>query len=437
MPIEDALKIAGEIAEALAYAHGKAMIHCDLKPANVMVARSGHVKLMDFGLTRRVRRASDIEDGTEELTISGVTVAGTPAYMPPEQACGNNLDARADVFAFGIMLYEMLAGVHPFRKKTPQATIAAILKEEPPSLEEFVTSVPQPVVRILQRTLAKDPDGRYPSARELWADIAQLQKTTFVNDDTDTDVIEPVKVAGEWAPPAIVILPFVDLSPDHNQEYLCDGLAEELIAALGQLNGLKVVSRTAASRYRNADIAEIRRALKVTFMVEGSVQKSGERLRIVVKLVDLNNGYPVWSEKYDRKMDDIFDIQDEISASVVDKLRQTFTVTGQARGAHATPQNVRAYEFYLKGRYLWNRRTVENLKLSIDQFQKALEQDAAYPLAYAGLADAYVTLGLYGAVAPLEAMPLARDAADQALEIDRNLPEALTSRACVRAIFDW
>jgi serine/threonine protein kinase/Tfp pilus assembly protein PilF len=436
---QDAMKIAIEMSEALADAHGKGIVHCDLKPANVMIARSGHVKLMDFGLARLVtgRNTSGNQDETEQMTISGVNIVGTPAYMSPENARGDNLDARTDVFAFGIMLFEMLAGFHPFRRKTPQATIAAILHEEPPRIEEFVHTLSPELAQTLRRALAKDPDDRYPTARELWADLTQSNPEDF-QPNISTDRLDSANPSDGKPLPAIAILPFTDFSPDSTEEYLCFGLAEDLITTLGKLDGLKVASRTASFRYKSvdADVQEIGTALKVTSLLEGSVQKAGDRMRIVVKLVDVSTGFPVWSEKFDRKMDDVFEVQDEISHAIVEKLRVTLTLPSYAK-LHREPRNVRAYEFYLKGRFRWNKRTEENLKLSIEQFELALQEDPNYDLAYCGIADAYITLSLYGALPPIEALPLARDAADRALEISPDMPEALTARACVRAIFDW
>jgi len=430
LDIDETLRIASEISEALADAHDRSIVHCDLKPSNVMIARSGHVKLMDFGLARLVRASKDNSDVTQEITWTATSVIGTPAYMPPEQARGDNLNPRADIFTFGIVLYEMLCGIHPFRRQTPETTIAAILHEEPPQIDETIQPVPKPLVRILQRALAKDPSDRFPSARELWADLVRLRKEAL----NGLEAKEPASNQ-----PAIAILPFKDFSPEHNHEYLCHGLAEELIIALGKLEHLRVSSRTATYRYKDtdADLQEIGRQLNVTWILEGSVQRSGERLRVVVKLVDLKSGCPAWSEKYDQTIEDIFEIQDMIARSVVEKLRITFPVPDPIQLLPPVLQNVRAYEAYLKGRFFWNKRTEENLKVSIEHFQRALAEDSCHALAHAGLADAYVTLSLYGAMPPLDVMPLAKQAADRALELHNYLPEALTPRACCRAIFDW
>src|SRR5215471_5749438 len=250
LPFAEAMKIAGEVTEALADAHDKAIVHCDLKPANVMIARTGHVKLMDFGLARIVRHTKETEDPTEEITSSGITVAGTPAYMPPEQARGDNLDPRTDVFACGIILFEMVAGVHPFRRKTPQATIAAILHEDPPSLEQLVPSISPTLADIIYRCIAKEPDDRYATARELWTDLVTGRRRESPDNDTQTDIIAPFRFSDADKVPAVAILPFTDFSPEKDLEYLCHGLAEELIIALDSVDGLNVASRTASFRYK-------------------------------------------------------------------------------------------------------------------------------------------------------------------------------------------
>jgi len=428
IPYAKALAIMTEIAEALAEAHGKGMVHCDLKPSNIMIARSGHVKLMDFGLARQFR---PLRLGPDDETLAVVSLAGgTIAYMSPEQAIGEPADAPVDVFAFGIVLYEVLTGAHPFKKSTPAATFAAILREEPPKIEQYLPGAHPALGQILKRALAKQAKERYASAEELVPDLIALR---------DNGRGLSLASASNPAPPVIAILPFKDMSQHGDQEYFCDGLAEELIVVLGTLDQLKVVSRSAAFRYRAGDLSlqEIGQALGATTLLEGSVRKAGDRLRIVVNLVDIENGCPVWSQRYDRQLDDIFEIQDEISRAVAEKLKVTFAAPPAAAQFPGTTQNIRAYEFYLRGRHFWNKRSEQNLKLSIDQFQRAIDEDPQYAHAYAGLADAWVTLAVYGAIRPSDAIPLARAAADRALALDPLLPEALAARACIAAIFDW
>jgi eukaryotic-like serine/threonine-protein kinase len=419
VPLSQALNIATEICEALAEAHSKGMIHCDLKPSNIMITRSGHVKLMDFGLARSDPSAeAPGDDATRTMMPSG-QVMGTPSYMAPEQARGQRLDARTDIFAFGIVLFEMVSGTNPFRGATRADTTAAILHQAPPEI-----AAPAGLKEILRRALAKDPAERYDSAGALALDLAAFRQRG-----------DPGRGA---VPRAIAILPFQDLSPQRDQGYFCDGLAEELILALSRIEGLRVAARGAAFHYRDAKIGlkEIGRALHAAAILEGSVRKAGERVRIVVHLVDVESGYPIWSERYDRTLDDIFEIQEDISRAIAEKLRVTLA-PGSDKLVLTGPENIQAYEFYLKGRYFWNKRTEECLKLSIEQFERALGEDPDYAPAYAGIADAWVTLSLYGAVRPMEALPMARSAADRALSLKPELPQALTSRAAIRAIFDW
>jgi len=424
LQLEEALKMATEVCEALAEAHDKQIVHCDLKPANVMIMNNGHVKLMDFGLAKSAHR-NVLQDDDETPSESVLPAAGTPAYMAPEQARGEKVDSRSDVFSFGILLFEMLTRTNPFRRNTAHLTVEAILHEDPP-FEKFASTIPTSIARILYRALEKKPDERYSAAHEIWTDLIRARNN------------ESFQVRSK-ALPAIAILPFTDFSPERNQEYFCDGLAEELISALGGLGQLHVASRTAAFRFKNQDVdlREIGRALNVTSILEGSVRKSGNHIRIVVKLVDVNTGYPLWSEKYDRQLDDIFEIQDDISRAIVEKLNITFTLSDSSTRVRVGPQNLHAYEFYLKGRYFWNKRTEKGVRLSIGYFERALAEDGDYALAHAGLADAYVVLCLNGAVQPGDVMPRAKEAAERALALSPEMPEALTSRACIRGIFDW
>lgn len=430
VPFREALQIMIDLSEALAEAHAKGIVHCDLKPSNIMIARGGHVKLMDFGLARPFHR-SVLEGGdssasaTMTLTLNR-HVAGTIDYMAPEQARAEILDARVDVFALGIILFEMLAGAHPFRKNTSEATIGAILYEETPDIRKYSAGARPELIRLLRRALAKKAEDRYASAGEFAADLA------IVRDEEKAQLAPP-------AVPTVAILPFRDLSPRSDQEYFCDGLAEELIVALGRIGKLRVMARSATFRYRNPEISlqEIGQALRATMILEGSVRKSGDRLRIVLNLVDVENGWPVWCEKYDGRLDDVFEVQEEIARAVAEKLKVTFDSDGAERLTHAGTRNILAYESFLKGRYFWNKRTPDNLKLSIGQFESALADDPEYALAWAGIADSWVTLSILGAAKPIEVMPTARAAADRALELSPRLPEALMTRACIRAVFDW
>ena len=428
--LHKAVAHATEIAEALAAAHEQGIAHCDLKPANIMITSNGHVKLMDFGLAYIVRSALLASQDDTNTMFAGSNPPGTPAYMAPEQIRGDTPDLRSDVFAFGIVFSEMLMGVHPFRARTLAATVAATVHDDAPDIAQYVPQANSLLKRILRKTLAKNPADRYPSATGLLSDLVRLR---------DGGDIDNAQVTAPR--PILAVLPFRDLSAQRDQEYFCDGLAEELILAIGRIDGLRVVSRSAAFRYRDSPVAlrQVGKELGATAILEGSVRKAGNRLRIVVNLVNPEDDCSVWSERYDRALDDIFEIQDEISAAISERLSVALSLTTTGRAPRVAQTTVRAYELYLQGRYLWNKRTEEDLKQSIERFEKAVDEDPDYPLAYAAIADAWVTLALYGAVNPLDALPAAKSAADRALALEPKLSEALTSRACIRAIFerDW
>lgn len=426
VPLQRALVLATEIAEALAAAHAKGIVHCDLKPSNIMITANGHVKLMDFGLAYMVQSALVASQDDTNTMFASANLTGTPAYMAPEQIRGDTPDTRSDVFAFGIVFSEMLTGIHPFRARTLAATVAAAVHDDAPDIVHYVPEASSLLRHILRRTMAKNAADRYPSAIELAADLMRLRE----GGDLETG-------EGTVPRPVLAILPFRDLSAQRDQEYFCDGLAEELILALGRIDGIRVVSRSAAFRYRNsnAGLREIGKALGASSVLEGSVRRAGNRIRVVVNLVNPADDCSVWSERYDRALDDIFEIQDEIAAATAEKLSATL-VSGAGRPPRAGNTNIRAYELYLQGRYLWNKRTEEDLRQSVERFRQALAEDPDYPLAHAAIADAWVTLALYGAVRPLEALPAAAEAADRALALEPKLSEALTSRACIRAIFE-
>jgi len=428
MAVQEALPLVIEISEALSEAHGKRLVHCDLKPSNVMITGAGHVKLMDFGLARRIREPASAEDETMTLRTAPPGIAGTPGYMAPEQAKGEAFDGRADLFSLGIIFYEMLCGVHPFRRNTSHATVAAILYEDAPDIRKYLPDAPPLLADIVSRALERNPETRYASAAEFRSDLIRLRDATR---------LEPARSRATL--PSVAILPFQDLSAAGDQGYFCDGLAEELIVALGRIKRLRVVARSAAFHYRNSalSLSEIGNTLKAAMILEGSLRKSGERVRIVVNLVEVASASSVWTEVYDRRLDDIFEVQDEIARAITQRLRVTMNLLSSEAASTGGTQNARSYEAYLKGRYLWNRRTERNVRLSIAEFEKALIEDPEYALPWVGLADACITLALYGAASPMDMMPRAKQAVNHALGLNPELAEAFMSRGCVRAIFDW
>lgn len=432
LSLKEALRIALETAEAFEEIHNNRFVHRDLKPSNIMLAKQGHIKVMDFGLARQSLTEEDLTSSGE--TPSDLTphssVVGTVAYMSPEQVHRQEVDTQADIFSFGIVLYEMITGVHPFQQSNVYETVSSILNDHPPPLARYRDSVPELLQHTLSKMLVKEPGQRYQSVHEVRTNLSQLLEGLLGG-----------KMATLPSRPAVAVLPFDDMSSEKDQDYFCDGLAEELISALAKLEGLRVTARTSAFRFRGEklDIREIGRRLNVGTVLEGSLRKAGDRLRIGVQLINVENGYPLWSESYERKLDDVFQIQDDISRAVVEELKIALLGGEGPRLFPAPPKNVRVYELYLKGRFCWNKRTEEGFKQSVKYFEEALEQDSNYALAYAGLAASYATLSIYDLESPELVMPQAKSAAERALEIDERLTLARVSLACVRSIYerDW
>jgi TolB-like protein/Flp pilus assembly protein TadD len=357
---------------------------------------------------------------SDEDSAQSGSVIGTPEYMSPEQVKGEPTDARSDIFALGIVLYEMLTGVRPFRKSTLQATAHALVheKHEPPS--RIAPEVSEALESVLDRMLAKHPSSRFDSMGQVWSELVAVQHNIHSKAPVPSDEF------------AVAVLPFSDLGPGETQEYFCDGLVEELINALTQVEGMRVVSRTSVLRYkiRNEDVREIARLLSVNAVLEGSVRRFGDRLRIMVKLVSGDSGSLLWSERYEADVAEIFEIQDAISRAVAEKLNR------KKKTPASTTTSIQAYDQYLRGIYCWNRRTEEGVNQSIRYFENAIAFDPNYVPALGGLAHAFVTLGLYGTLAPYEVMPKAFDAADRALAL-KSGAAALTARGCLRCLYEW
>ncbi len=423
--VDKAIDIAIQIAEGLREAHEKGIVHRDIKSGNIMVTGKGQAKIMDFGLAKMTKG---------QFTNKKRTTLGTAAYMSPEQARGEEVDQRTDIWSLGVVLYEMISGQLPFRGEYEQAIIYSILNEEPQPVTDLRPGLPQGIERILDKALAKDSDKRYQQAAGILADLkASAEELKLV-------------AAGELPKPSIAVLPFTNLSADPEQQYFCDGMAEEIINSLAQVEGLRVVARTSAFsfRERQVDIREIGKELNVRTLLEGSVRKAGNRVRITAQLVSVADGYHLWSEKYDRDVgqlccpEDIFAIQDEISLAIVDRLKVKLLGEEKAKLLKRHTGNLDAYDLYLKGRYFWNRRTEADIKKSIEYFNQAIHTDPRYALAYAGLADSYITLQDYSSVPPQQLHPKAKEAAEKSLEIDGTLAEAHTSMGQVAfRYWDW
>lgn len=423
LSISKVMDIATQICRGLAKAHEMGIVHRDIKPQNVLIDKDGRARILDFGLAKLKREAM--------LTRIGTTV-GTVAYMSPEQARGEAIDDRADIWALGVVLFEMLTGELPFKGDHDQAVIYSILNNEPQPASQVRPDLPIELEQVLNRALAKDPGQRYQQIGDALADLRSIRQG-FESGSTRT------LFSRAPSSPSIAVLPLKNLSADKEQDYFCDGVAEEIISALTHVEGLRVVARTSAFSFRGKeqDIREIGRKLNVGTVLEGSVRKAGSRVRITAQLINVADGYHLWSERYDRDIgalccpEDIFAIQDEISLAIVDKLKVKLLKGEKTKLVKRHTDDLDAYNLYLRGRYFWNRRTEESLKKSIEYFNQAIEKDPGYALAYAGLADSYVTLQDYTSVSPKVTLPKAKEAAHKALQIDSMLAEAHNSLAQV------
>ena len=435
MPWQKVVKIGAAIADGLAAAHSKGIVHRDLKPDNVFITSDGRVKILDFGLAQ-VREPVEEEAETATLTPAGTlagTVMGTLGYMSPEQLRGESADARSDIFALGCVLYEMLSGQTAFLRKSTAETTAAVLIEEPSPLPASAVAVPVQIERIARRCLEKSPEARFQSASDL-AFALQQPTSTQVPAPTSSGLQE----ADSNAKPSIAVLPFGNLSGDPEQEYFCDGMAEEIINALVHVDGMRVVARTSSFAFKDKhqDIRDIGRALDVTAVLEGGVRKAGDRLRITAQLINVADGYHLWSERFDRMLEDVFTIQDEISLAIVDKLKVEL-LGGEREGIlKKYTDNLDAYNAYLKGLNQWNRLTADGYEQSLRFYQEAIRFDDGFAPAYAQLAIWHLSQAFWGTLSPVDALPMAIEMAERALAIDDTISEAQGFIGVVRAFFE-
>ena len=398
LAVQDALRITREVADALEYAHTHGIVHRDVKPANILLSGE-HALLMDFGIARPMRVETGPQNTTDSLTATGLVV-GTPAYVSPEQASADpSLDGRTDIYSLATVLYEMLAGELPFTGRTAQALIAKRLSTLPPSVRVVRPSVPDAIDLALRKALAPAPADRYRTA------------AAFAHALTLGGRGAPAP-AGIGPDLSIAVLPFVDLSGGSDNEYFSDGVSEEILNALAKLPRLRVAARTSSFAFKgkSVDLNEVGAKLRVALVLEGSVRRSGSRLRVSAQLITVDDGFHLWSGRYDRDDTDIFAVQDDIAGAIA-RVLEVKLFGDEVPPSAAVTHDLHAYELYLKGRYLWNQRGIGLVK-SVPFFQRALERDPAFALAHAGLADACNLIAFYGLAPPREISDRARVAGE-------------------------
>ena len=419
LSVDDTVRIAIEVGAGLDYAHRNGFVHRDVKPENILFA-DGHALLADFGIAHACGGPN-----TEPLTKGGIAL-GTPEYMSPEQASGaDDIGTSTDIYALGCVVYEMLAGHPPFMGNSSLSVMARHVTEKPKPLRSTRPEVPPHVEHAVAKALAKMPEQRFATASEFTAALQQPQSAAARR--------------GVTAARRVAVLPFVNASPDPDNEYLSDGITDELIDALAKVEGLRVASRTSvfALKGKPQDVRAIGALLDVSEVLEGTLRRSGQDLRITVQLTSTANGELVWSHRYDRRLDDVFAIQDEIARTIVNTLRATSFSDLADPSANRGTESVQAYGLYLRGRYAWNKRTQEGVAEGIRFFEQAIDADPGYALAYTGLADSYALALDYRSVPVHEGFERAKFYARKALELDEGLAEAHASLAWSLFIYDW
>ena len=469
LPIDEALQIAREVADALSYAHARGVIHRDIKPENIMLEH-GHAVVADFGIARAVSAA-----GGERITQTGMSV-GTPLYMSPEQASGGDeLDGRSDLYSLACVLYEMLGGQAPFTGPTSASIVRQHLVANAPPISNLRPAVPAAVADALQRALSKAPADRFnpvaqfsaaigvtaPSGAEHRAKEAPLAAAAAAPLAPRRANRAPLAIgallvvaamislvvwkrlassAGAAASDkaSVAVLPFSDLSPGKTSEYFGDGIAETLISALGNVQGLDVAARTSAFSFRgkNVDVREIGKQLGVSTVLEGSVQRAGDKLRITAQLVKTADGVSLWSETFDRSATDIFAVQDEVARAVITALKGRL-LAGNVRGVGTATRDPQAYDLYLQGRFYQAKRTTTDIERAMGLFEQAIARDSSFAQAWAGLADAYMTQVFYSNVQATPTLEKARAAANRAVSLSPDLGEAQTTLAYLLFYKDW
>lgn len=421
LSIEEILEIAIQVSDGLAEAHTRGVIHGDIKPSNILMNTRGRAKIVDFGLAAVLRAKGHGETSD---------IYGTAGYMSPEQIQGGAVDARSDLFSVGVVLYEIITGKAPFMRDTLGDTLRATRDTDPIPMTEYSSVVPVELQQIVKRLMNKDRDSRYQHADDLRSELRYTLEAV---------VSGRVRYPGQESRlRSIAVLPFVNLSADKKQNYFCDGMAEEITNALAKIKGLRVAARTSAFAFRNTDedVRQIGQKLHVDSLLEGSVRRSGDRLRVTVQLTDVATGYHLWSERFDREMEDVFAIQDEIAENVVRAMQVILSDEGKQPVSRLQTSDTQAYDYYLRGREYFHKGRRKSLQYALEMFQRATSIDPLYSLAHVGIAECCgMLIHFYG-----ESPDIHNDSADRAsrraLELDPGLPQAHAARGLALWVMD-
>src|SRR5436190_8999389 len=464
--VGEAVDVAIQVASALAAAHEAGIVHRDINPGNIMLRQDGYVKVLDFGIAKLAEQeapAAMPKDEALSLVETNLgSIMGTVRYMSPEQACGAQVDKSTDIWSLGVVLYEMVTGHAPFTGDTPKEVMSAVLEREPPSLTKYIAHAPAELQQIIGKTLRKDREERYHSAHELLQALKDLRRKLEAEVEraaaplwlrwvrSPAALVLVLTIAALalalpffWhrdltttSPPekSIAVLPFLDLSETKNQEYFCDGMSEEILEALAKVEGLRVVSRTSSFSFKGKSVnaSEVGEKLNVANVLEGSLQREGNRVRVTAELINARSGFHLWTETYDRELGGVFALQDEITRSIVDALKIKLAVSLPAQ----QQPNTEVYDLYLQGLYFSNKGSEEDLRRALSFFQRAVENDPTFARAWTGIAKVWYFLAdVY--VKPLDAYPASKEAALKAIALDEKDAEAHCYLSEAKRVLEW